>query len=294
MTLEAAELNCPSAARTTEDRDRATARHGAVAQRQPVEEQPVEEGQKMSLAVMTDELADVQLEGIPLVSDNPSDWIIPESMHQHSTVIEWWQNLINSDTAEKKRLDAEKRAAMLEIVYEYQNIKNIPTGIGKDYFPIKRRIRTLIRELLKEELTLNQVALILGDTEHNLMRNLHVNKNITTDDIERKMQIVECLRKGMDTIDIIKQCGSDASEIRHIAKAFYLETTAMAGERINATLGTPPRELALYLRDCGFTNQATADILNDIGAKNDNGKPFNALLISKWVSRDRKKHKGEH
>jgi len=282
MTKEKAELNCPSEARTTADRD---------SSHRPTRGGGTESACRGRTERM--DLSDVQLDKARLVSDDPSEWIIPESMKLFTTVTAWWNNLSEADKG-TAAISKDKRAAMLDIVYEYQNIKDIPTGIGKDYFPIKRRIRTLIRQLLKEQLTLNQVALILGDTEHNLMRNLHVNKNITTDDIERKIQIVECLRKGMDTIDIIKQCGSDASEIRHIAKAFYLETTAMAGERINATLGTPPRELALYLRDCGFTNQATADILNDIGAKNDNGKPFNALLISKWVSRDRKKHKGEH
>jgi hypothetical protein len=42
---------------------------------------------------MTDELADVDLRGRALVSDNPADWVIPAGMARADSVYEWWVRL---------------------------------------------------------------------------------------------------------------------------------------------------------------------------------------------------------
>jgi len=47
----------------------------------------------MSVALMEDELADVNLDGVPLVSDNPSDWLVPKTMTDHDTVFGWWEHM---------------------------------------------------------------------------------------------------------------------------------------------------------------------------------------------------------
>jgi hypothetical protein len=45
-----------------------------------------------------DELADVDLRGKELVSDDPSTWIVPPGMAQHDSVLDWWKRLIKVET----------------------------------------------------------------------------------------------------------------------------------------------------------------------------------------------------
>lgn len=48
--------------------------------------------------MVDDELADVNLEGIELVSDNPKDWQLPVTMGAFDSVYDWWQHLHKAET----------------------------------------------------------------------------------------------------------------------------------------------------------------------------------------------------
>lgn len=48
---------------------------------------------------MHDELADVDLRGKKLVSDDPNTWVIPPGMAAYESVIDWWERLMQVETS---------------------------------------------------------------------------------------------------------------------------------------------------------------------------------------------------
>jgi hypothetical protein len=51
------------------------------------------------MMVEPDELADVHLEGVRLVSDNPKRWLVPPEMGLADSVLDWWERLHHAEAS---------------------------------------------------------------------------------------------------------------------------------------------------------------------------------------------------
>lgn len=78
------------------------------------------------------DLEDVRLEGVELVSDDPSTWVTPPSMARYESILDWWDGLVEHDTDDVPRTVADSidaQAVELEASVVSTALRSTPDSI---------------------------------------------------------------------------------------------------------------------------------------------------------------------
>lgn len=223
---------------------------------------------------MTEEtLNDVTLKGRVLVSDDPSDWKIPESMLRHDSVLDWWDHLRASDDAwNRTDMPLRQRKLLLWMTQLFAELDSInPQTIVE-----LSKIRTVVRGILAEGLTIEQTAILLGRTDRQIVRFIYGHPSMTDQQIDARLWLEKVIHTGVSDYAAADATGLTRSEVSTFRKAIGLDPNY---ERV-----VPPevRDQAIELRSRGVMPAQIAEILAS------QGHNVSRLTISQWWTRHNK------
>lgn len=234
------------------------------------------------------ELDDVQLD-VALVSDDPNTWIVPTSLvaawdaHQalsaDQALFEWWENLHVNDQRIHEAYGSERRAALKELVQEYDAIR----ADYRDTLDDQRELRRVVVRMIQMDLTTEQVAKILCVPRVNVVRMVAWNSAETQpDEADTRIVAEDMLRAGSRYSEVSRAVGLPEWVVR----------------RWGVTLGIPPREgglgmaprnRALELHDQGHNAKRIVEILQQefphIEVKR--------MTVYKWINRRKHEEAGK-
>ena len=98
-----------------------------------------------------DDLADVCLDGVALVSDDPSTWVVPTSMCDHDSVYGWWKHLHHHELL----WSAERINLMHTLLDSCSSLRGLSAGTHN-------KVRTATERLIGSGMTLAELQRITG------------------------------------------------------------------------------------------------------------------------------------
>lgn len=219
-----------------------------------------------------DSFDDVVLEGKRLVTDDYTRWIIPKSLLNHDSFEDWWFELHQSDeSCHASGITRRQRHLLLWLAQLYAELELLtPRTIVE-----QSKIRSVVRAILQQGMTVKQTAILLGRTERDVVRALYVNQPLDVDAIEARLRLEELLRNGMTDKKAAIQIGLTRSEVRSFRGALGLPA---ANDR---TLPLELRQRAIELRTQGLMPSQIEKIFAD------EGHTVSNTTISKWWNRYR-------
>ncbi len=226
-----------------------------------------------------DELSDVILEGRVLVTDNPSDWLLPSALIRDfgevtdtpadDIVRSWWANLRHDEDALFERLGGEKRGRLIHLLLEFD-------GLWLNYMHTledQRNLRNCVAAMLRQGLSVVEVAELCRTSRQHIVRAMVITRDVSDDEVEARVEAEALLRRGCLQKDVALKVGLSKDQINSWAKALGIESSASAPLAV--------RERALELHDAG---EVANDIVEILKAEFPTSvvKP---MTVYKWISR---------
>ena len=221
-----------------------------------------------------DELADVCLDGIRLVSDNPSDWNIPHSAYRYESALSWWESLIENDADQNHGMSREQHDRLLDLAYEYESLQSEAFD-GQSTVPHMTKIRSVVQEICRSGLTPKQVALFLATSEHQIMSDLYCNQLLGYADLAIRLYAENMLRHGSTVGDVCAETGLSRDQVTTLANTFSLTPASARPDDYPQEI----KDRVIQYRLNGMTNREISDLL---AAEDVQVKP---ATISKWWGR---------
>lgn len=212
----------------------------------------------VSVTQASDELADVQLDGVTLVADDHRRWIVPAEAAQFDSVFDWWQHLAARD----HQLPNGAGTYVKEI------LDKCPThvgrmGHGQRRHASRQRTNLCVERLLEMQFTLEQISDVTGFTCDQLLgAEMH--------------KAYRALLAGRSASEAHAQAPSTTfREVKRFARI-------VAGEPVKRLYPKTMRQEAFTLLDEGLSLRQVADVLNERHGTNLNDK-----TVGTWHSRYR-------
>jgi len=225
-----------------------------------------------------DELADVILDGIELISDNPSDWIVPDTMSAFDNVIDWWDALAYG-SAQLNFMSPLIRQSILWLADTYEQLQS-EAFQGQSTVPHQAKIRAVLRDLCRYGLTTEQVARLVRTTQEQVVAELYCNRPLTSQDIAIRMEAETQLRRGSTIPEVVASTGLNRDQIETLISMFGIEA-----KQSNPQYPSEIRERAIALRLEGKDNHEIAQIMLE------EGHVVKPATVSKWWGRYRQSQK---
>jgi hypothetical protein len=202
--------------------------------------------------VLDDDLADVLLEGVELVSDNPSDWKVPMRAGQFDSVYDWWVWLHTLDTRHSPTIIR----LMSTIIDSFSPVEGIKPGRHA-------KLYTAVERLYENGFPLKELERLFGLPVHELLGSMH--------------PVWAMLHDGHSVDEVVEaNRGIKREHVVRVAKV-------LAGQPVRRTHPKSMRAEAARLVDSGLTLQETAQVLSDR-----HGCTVTRSAVGSWMSRDRK------
>jgi hypothetical protein len=230
-------------------------------------------GTEMQGAV--DTLSDIDLTNKKLVSNNPADWIVPVTMRQYDTVIDWWDALA-SNADGLAEIPKQKQDLLLWLANDYEQLQS-EAFQGQSTVPHQAKIRSVLRQICQNGLTTAQTARLVRTSQQQVMAELYCNRPLDSDGINARLEAEQAIRDGHTMPDVMRLTGLNRDQLETLVAMLGLHPVAATRSHTSNI-----RERAIQLRLQGLTNPEVAQALSQEGAT---VKP---ATISKWWERHHK------
>lgn len=152
--------------------------------------------------MLHDDLSDVCLDGVRLVSDDPREWVVPQSMGLSDSPFEWWERLSEEDLplTERQRTALASADKLVELADGYVTQRN------------KRRTPKMLLHYLVPMtamgLDIDQISRLSGVPVETVTADLGP-------DAELKVRVRHMALEGVDTREIEATLGVSNKDVRH-------------------------------------------------------------------------------
>lgn len=229
---------------------------------------------------MEDELADVRLCGIRLISDNPAEWIVPPSMKKYDSVNDWWVALIDNRLFDGT-IDQTTLRTLYELIQEYDALQSEAFD-GVNTVPHQAKIRAVVRTITQSGMTLQQTSRLLGVTENRVIRELYCNRTLDPQDVAERILVERMARDGATLQQIMSEVSMTESQIDSFA--VMLGITIPNEPSVNSPKPAEIRATALLMKEAGHSNTFIAEHI-----RLSHGCDILPATISQWWNRHKKR-----
>lgn len=220
-----------------------------------------------------DTLDDVDLNGVDLVSDNPNDWVVPKSVRRHDTFLDWWVELRRSDDLRHRSGLSKDQFELLCWMHDQYRELHLTTP---HTVVEMSKIRSVIRGILQQDLTIEQTAIFLHCTPSDVVRMLFVAPQMPLVEVNRRLWLERLLREGVSDPAAAKVVDLSLHEVFSFRKSLGI---AAVNDR---SFPVAVRERAIELRAEGMMPAQIAKVLAA------DGHNVSRLTISQWWTRHRR------
>ena len=219
-----------------------------------------------------DDFSDVILEGKTLVSDNPADWIVPDTMSRYENVIDWWDALAYG-SSQLNFMSPPIRRSILWLADTYEQLQS-EAFQGQSTVPHQGKIRAVLRQICQYGLTTEQVARLVRTTQEQVVAELYCNRPLTPEDIRVRLNAEQELRRGATVPEVVASSGLNRDQVETLLAILGIEA-----KQANPQYSSEIRERAIALRLEGKDNHEIAQIFLD------EGHVVKPATVSKWCGR---------
>lgn len=223
-----------------------------------------------------DELADVVLQGRPLVSEDPSTWRISPTLAASGDLMGWWQDLIDRDNAAAAALSQESLKALRRLQREYEQATHRIVDIQG-----RRTVRTILIEILSYGLTTEQTAVLCGTSQWSIVRELVTQREMTTEEIIRRIDAERLLRDGGGPTEVARRCDMTIDQARAWASTLCVKSPKRG--RFGAAKPAEIRERAMALYDTGMRGKQIVETLQ--AEMGEAAAGLTLQLVGQWATR---------
>lgn len=228
---------------------------------------------------MQDDLSDVNLNGIKLVSDDPKQWVIPPTMTQYDSVFDWWESIIANKlfdgTIDKNRIET-----LRNLIEEYDALQS-EAFAGVTTVPHQAKIRAVVRSITQSGMTIQQTSRLLGVTETRVITELYCNQTLDASAIAERIIVEHMTREGATMRDIQERVTMTESQIVSFAAMLGLQVTPTP--TVNSAKPAEARTTAMQMKQQGFSNiEISQHLLSQ-------GYAILPATISQWWNRHNKR-----
>jgi hypothetical protein len=229
---------------------------------------------------MEDELQDVNLSGIRLVSDNPDEWIVPTSMNKYDSVKQWWIALMDNQLFDGT-IDQNTIEKLYALIHEYDALQSEAYD-GVRTVPHQARIRAVIRTITQSGMTIEQTGRLLGVTESRIIHELYCNRTLDRDDVAIRLVVENMIRDGATMQEIMSKVTMTESQIDSFASMLGLQV--INEPSVNTAKPADIRETAILMKAAGHSNIYISDHI-----RLSHGCDILPATISQWWNRHNKR-----
>lgn len=199
-----------------------------------------------------DSFNDVQLNSRSLVSKNPSEWAIPRSLSNASSLFAWWDEVINVDQkAFETGLSRESRTLLLYLEAMYQQRVALNSNSPHD----RAKVRSVVRHIIQIGLTIQQAALLVATTQTEIVRWLYCDQTLDDDGITQRLEAEALMRREVPLTVVMRATGLSKSQALSLRKMLGLELPHLVNKPLEV------RERALAMRHDGMSNVEISEAL---------------------------------
>ena len=201
--------------------------------------------------LQVDDLADVCLDGVALVGDDPSTWLVPASMTDHDSVYGWWQHLHHNEL-----LWSTERIGLLHTLLDScSQLRGLSAGThGK--------VRTATERLIGSGMTFDELQRITGLGPATLLGG-------------PGWKAWQMLRAGSTVEQVVAATNEAPKTVARFAKM-------ISGDRVVRVYPKWMRAEAFELLDSGMSLSEAATALTER-----HGRPVSRHTVHSWVRRNK-------
>ena len=229
---------------------------------------------------MEDELEDVNLSGIRLVSNNPSEWVVPTSMNKYDSVKQWWTALIDNQLFDGT-IDQHTMDTLYALIHEYDALQSEAFN-GVNTVPHQAKIRSVIRTITQTGMTIQQTGRLLGVTESRIIHELYCNRTLDRDDVAIRLVVESMIRDGATMQEIMAKVNMTESQIDSFASMIGLRV--LSEPSVNSPKPAEIRATAIQMKQAGHSNTFIAEHI-----RLSHGCDILPATISQWWNRHNKR-----
>jgi hypothetical protein len=221
---------------------------------------------------MQDDLSDVILTGVTLVSDNPADWIVPVTMAEYENVGDWWHALTFGSN-QLNFMSPQIRRSLIWLADTYEQLQS-EAFQGQSTVPHQAKIRSVLRQICKYGLTTEQTARLVRTSKERVVAELYCNRPLTPEDIAMRLNAEQQLRHGATVPEVVASSGLNRDQVETL-----LSTLSIEAKQAHTQYPAEVKQRAIDLRIEGKDNHEIAQIMLE------EGHVIKPATVSKWWGR---------
>lgn len=159
---------------------------------------------------MQDDLSDVRLDGVQLVSDDPADWVIPAVLRRDQKPIQFWEDLIRWDEA-LQDFDMDK-LLQLTAMADWVAVTN--TNTRQD----QARLWHTLTAMAAEGLTTEQIGKVCFMSRRDVVKAMLMSHVMSEEDVQIRFFAESLLRQGRTFKEVERRTGMTKREVQTWAK----------------------------------------------------------------------------
>ena len=198
-----------------------------------------------------DDLADVCLDGVALVSDDPSTWVVPTAMCDHDSVYGWWKHLHHNELL----WSAERISLMHTLLDSCSSLRGLSAGTHN-------RVRSATERLIGSGMTFAELQRITGLGPATLLGG-------------PGWEAWQMLQAGLTVEQVVAATTEAPNTVARFAKM-------ISGAPVVRVYPKSMRAEAFKLLDSGLSLSATAAALSER-----HGRPLSRHTVHSWVRRNK-------
>jgi hypothetical protein len=225
------------------------------------------------------DLSDVVLDGLVLVPDDPTAWVVPNALMSADDIMSWWDTIVFNDEARAAiGLTDELRDTLLWLAGMFEQL----VAENDNRPPHQSKVRSVVRHVCHLGLTTQQASVLLNVTQNHVVRALYCNREMYPSDVTSRLEAEASLRDGVSIPDVARSCALTVAQVKSLADMLGIEpSTNHYSKPIEA------RNAAIEMRRGGMANREISKALAAEGHK------VSPATISQWWRRYGNENGGE-
>lgn len=217
------------------------------------------------------DLDDVVLDGLVLVPDDPTKWVVPDALATADDILSWWDKIVFNDEARATiGLTDDLRDTLLWLAQMFEEL----VAENDNRPPHQSKVRSVVRHVCHLGLTTKQASVLLNVTQGHVVRALYCNREMYPQDVTARLDAEAALRAGIGIPDAARASRLTVAQVKSLADMLGIEpSTNHYSKPIEA------RTAAIEMRRGGMANREISKALAAEGHK------VSPATISQWWRR---------